>query len=124
MTVSLRDPRMAADALRGIVVTAASTDQKPHFLMFRGKPDVRSDVSSGVPSNSSASEKDIRETTVGQRISVSATFEFVVCELSIAYVTSVVSLLLPRVIYSFSTNLFKQLQRQSSQKLGWKGRVK
>ena len=92
--------------------------------MFRGKPDVRSEVSSGVPSNSSASEKDIRETTVGQRISVSATFEFVVCELSIAYVTSVVSLLLPRVIYSFSTNLFKQLQRQSSQKLGWKGRVK
>lgn len=69
-------------------------------------------------------DKDIRETSVGQRISVTPGFEFVVCELSISYVTSVVSLLLPRVNYSFSTNLFKQLQRQSTQKLGWKRGVK
>ena len=116
---------MAADALRGIVVTAASTDQKLQFLVCRGKTE-RS-VESLLNSSSAPNDKDIRETSVGQvgqRISVTPGFEFVVCELSISYVTSVVSLLLPRVNYSFSTNLFKQLQRQSTQKFGWQGGVK
>lgn len=122
MTVSSHDPRMAADALRGIVVTAASTDQKLQFLVCRGKTE-RS-VESLLNSSSAPNDKDIRETSVGQRISVTPGFEFVVCELSISYVTSVVSLLLPRVNYSFSTNLFKQLQRQSTQKFGWQRGVK
>ena len=122
MTVSSQDPRIAADALRGIVVTATSTDQKPQFLEFRGKSDDPAAPPSASPSP--LNDKDIRETSVGQRISVSPEFEFVVCELSLSYVTSVVSLLLPRVNYSFSTNLFKQLQRQASQKSGWTGAVK
>lgn len=111
MTVSLDDARIAADALRGLVVTATSTDQQLQFLMLQHKNEPMDAVSTA-----SSLEKDIRETRVGQRISVTSEFEFRVYELSILYVTSVLSLLLPRVNYSFSTNLFKQLQRQNSQK--------
>ena len=111
MTVSLDDARIAADALRGLVVTATSTDQQLQFLMLQHKNEPMDAVSTA-----SSLEKDIRETGVGQRISVTSEFEFRVYELSILYVTSVLSLLLPRVNYSFSTNLFKQLQRQNSQK--------
>ena len=111
MTVSLDDARIAADALRGLVVTATSTDQQLQFLMLQHKNESVDGVSTA-----SSLEKDIRETRVGQRLSVTSEFEFRVYELSILYVTSVLSLLLPRVNYSFSTNLFKQLQRQNSQK--------
>ena len=111
MTVSLDDARIAADALRGLVVTAASTDQQLQFLVLQHKSEPIDTVSTA-----SSLDKDIRETKVGQRISVTSEFEFRVYELSILYVTSVLSLLLPRVNYSFSTNLFKQLQRQNSQK--------
>ena len=111
MTVSLDDARIAADALRGLVVTATSTDQQLQFLMLQHKNEPMDAVSTA-----SSLDKDIRETRVGQRISVTSEFEFRVYELSILYVTSVLSLLLPRVNYSFSTNLFKQLQRQNSQK--------
>ena len=93
MTVSLDDARIAADALRGLVVTATSTDQQLQFLMLQHKNEPMDAVSTA-----SSLEKDIRETRVGQRISVTSEFEFRVYELSILYVTSVLSLLRQTVL--------------------------
>ena len=44
-------------------------------------------------------------------IPINTTSEYRLCQLSLQHVVSLLSLLLPRVRYSFCTNLFKQLQR-------------
>ena len=44
-------------------------------------------------------------------IPINTTSEYRLCHLSLQHVASLLSLLLPRVRYTFCTNLFKQLQR-------------
>ena len=86
---SLTDPTQAAESLRSLLIMCLSSATAPSFVFFPLH----------TPS-SDTTEKQYSE-------------EYVTVTLSLSHVLSMLSLLLSRVNYTFSTNLFKQMQRLS-----------
>ena len=84
---SFSDPTQAAEALRSLLIMHLSSSTAPSFILFPLHP-----------STPDQADKRFSE-------------EYVTVTLSLSHILSMLSLLLSRVNYTFSTNLFKQMQR-------------
>lgn len=88
---ALTDSHLSAEALRTLLTTAMQSQQPLEYVVLQEKTTALSSA---------------------HVISLNARTEFHVHVLSLSALVNAFSLLLPRVRYAFTTNIFKQLQRQ------------
>lgn len=99
---------MAAESIRTLLMSCvAGENQTSVFAVLE-----RKDTNEDNILNSNEDRNNQTQLTEGQIVGLHDSLGFHIYALSVNNLASFLSLLLPFIDYSFSTNIFKQLQRQ------------
>ena len=99
---------MAAESLRTLIISSLLNDgESKLFAVLEQK---KEQASIPLPEGNSSSSSS--SFYAGQVIPLNSDLVFHIYELSLTNIAGFLSLLLPFIDYAFSTNIFKQLQRQ------------